>query len=203
MITLPPGIDPANVTLIVDLYHGDDVDFHALVAAGVKGVLLKASQGETGVDPRYASYRTRAASVGLLVGAYHFYDPLGDPVKQANHFLAVALPAKGDILPALDSETDGPHVGPNTWACAQAIKTRLGKMPQLYAGDSFFQTRLKAYFGAGQCPLWIARYSSHKPVTTCAMWQFSESVRIPQEPNPLDADIYFGTLADFKAKMLL
>src|SRR5258708_7401718 len=200
-LPLPDGVPPGTPNVrLVDCYHGDRVDFHALAAAGVAGVMLKATQGAHGVDPRYADYVGRARSVGLLVGPYHFFEPTEDPDAQAAHFVSVARWMPGDIPPTLDSETDGPEVGPRSWTFAQAIHKSLGIHPILYSGDSFYQNRLKRSFSNGACPLWIARYG-HKPTTTCLIWQYTVSARIPGEPRPLDTDIFFGTLDAFKARL--
>ena len=61
--------------LVIDIYHGDAVqDFARVKAAGIVGVIHKASQGGAVVDRAYASRRKLALAAGLKWGAYHFFD---------------------------------------------------------------------------------------------------------------------------------
>ena len=72
--------------LIVDLsHHNGDVEFPRAKAAGVVGVIHKATQGTKFVDPTYAKNRKAATDIGLLWGAYHFSTG-GDGLLKPNTF---------------------------------------------------------------------------------------------------------------------
>jgi len=93
---------------VLDLSHHNDgpnggpIDFAAIAAFGILGVILKSSQGTAMVDRTYADRRSAALSAGLLVGAYHF--ATGDDVdQQVAHFLKTAAP-DNNMLMALDHE---------------------------------------------------------------------------------------------------
>lgn len=202
-IQTPAGAGPGPHLFGVDLYHADDpVDFHAFVAAGISFVFLKASQGLSMADVRYPSYYARAKSVGLKVGAYHFLDPNTDGATQADHFLSVAKPAKGDIIPVCDSETDGQHVTATTLAFCQRVKAKIGHLPILYTGDSFFGEHFAADQLLGKLTRWIARYGPHPPVHPCAIWQYTDRLQIPGESRGLDTDVFYGDASAF-AKLLI
>src|SRR5262249_26275590 len=92
--------------VIVDLSHFDDVQAcDAVKGYGIVGVINKATEGPGMIDKPYAIRRKPAADHGLLYGAYHFLRP-GDPIVQADHFLAVALSVAqpDDLLLAVDHE---------------------------------------------------------------------------------------------------
>src|SRR5580765_2996828 len=92
---------PLNV--VIDLsHHNRSPDFQKAKAAGIVGVIHKASEGLTYVDPTYASNRRKALAAGLLWGAYHFGSG-GNPKGQADHFLDVVAPGPADLL-VLDFE---------------------------------------------------------------------------------------------------
>src|SRR5271170_4870345 len=92
---------------VIDVYHGDPVlDFNLTRAAGVVGVIHKATQGGAVVDQGYATRRKQALACSLNWGAYHFYDFTASPKAQADHFLSVAAP-DADTLIALDWENVG------------------------------------------------------------------------------------------------
>lgn len=61
-------------------------DFKMLKAAGVYGIIFKATQGIGYIDSQYQKQRQAIRDAGLLHGAYHFMD--GSSAKdQAAHFL--------------------------------------------------------------------------------------------------------------------
>lgn len=192
----------SNQVLGFDAYHGDQIaSFHDAYSSGRRFCYLKATQGVDVADPQYKSYYARAASTGLLVGAYHYFVPTDDPVTQANHFMAVSAPAKGDLFPALDVEVASDNVGVAARTCADRIKVICGHNPLIYASSSFFGQYLAPHFP--EFTLWIARYSgtlTEPPVlpTGTVIWQYSESVAMPGADNPVDGDAFFGTIDDLQ-----
>src|SRR5262245_23261218 len=70
----------------------------SVAGAGVKFAIVKATQGYTYTSSSFAYNVKNAAANGIQVGFYHFTDfdlaPTDpqDPIKQANHFLAVIKP---------------------------------------------------------------------------------------------------------------
>ena len=185
----------------IDAYHGDQpLSFHDLAQSGVSFCFLKASQGSHSTDPAYQGYYARAKSVGLIVGAYHFFTA-DDPKQQAAHFLGASKLSKGDLVHVLDVETYFGGVGAAALACAEEIKDQTGRNPIIYSGDSFFQDNLRDAFPVDDFTLWIARYSSQHPQTSSAFWQFTDSGHYPNNP-PLDSNRFYGTLDDLKSHCL-
>ena len=63
--------DPLNA--VVDLsHHNGNVDLQQAAGAGIIGVIHKATQGTSGLDPMYVTNRGKAQAAGLMWGAYHF-----------------------------------------------------------------------------------------------------------------------------------
>ncbi len=92
---------------VVDLsHHNGDVDLARAKAAGIMGIIHKATQGTQYEDATYDGNRAQAASNGLSWGAYHFGIG-GDGVAQAEHFLSIVNPCDQDLL-VLDCEAN-PH----------------------------------------------------------------------------------------------
>jgi lysozyme len=185
----------------IDIYHGDGpIDFRRAASAGVAFVFAKASESADNTDPRYAQNRCAAKRAKICFGAYHFFDPDSDPIRQADHFLQAAQPAAGDLLPVLDVETAGAFVGRNARVCADRIKESTGRNPIIYSGLAFYKQYLERHFG--DFPLWIARYGADEPGTACAFWQRSENAREPGSPHPLDGDVFFGDRKDLDKYVL-
>jgi lysozyme len=193
--------------LLADLYHGDfsndnpnSIQFHDLVNAGIAGVILKAGQSVASNDPVFHNCWARAKAAGLKRGAYLFFDPNANPRAQADHLMSLATLENGDIPFVLDVETAGANVGANAYIAAQRIKAKTGFWPWIYSGDSFYQDNLKAHFPEDLHTLWIARYGPHSPKTKCAMWQYTDSARVPGIPHALDMSVYFGNMESLNAR---
>jgi len=177
---------------VIDMYHGNSVktsDFAALRQSGVFGIIHKASQGLSYVDPAYQTRRTAAVAAGLLWGAYHFLDST-DPVAQADNFLKAAgtSDANADpILLACDFENSAHQ--PTLKQCMTFMaevdrNSPPGVQCVLYSGNLIRET-LKPHPGGFQDPdivaceyffqrhrLWLAEYGPKEQVP----WPWSEPV---------------------------
>ena len=100
--TTVPGIDVSQ--------YQDTIDWTTVNHTRVRFVIMRATKGDSEVDTAYSMNLAGATANGFVLGAYHRATPsltAGDAVAEANHFLAVARNAAGDLLPALDIEETG------------------------------------------------------------------------------------------------
>lgn len=193
---------PTDHLILVDIYHGDgDIQMHALQSAGVSGVLIKATQGNTYVDPLFSTNWERAGAVGLERGAYCYFLPGDDPVDQAEHLLKTAPLKSGDLPYILDIEQYGEGMAANAYKAAQYLKSKTGRWPWIYTGDAFYQSYLSSTFPEHLYTLWIARYG-HEPETQCDLWQYTDSGRVTGVSSALDLDVYFGDLNSLRSHAL-
>ena len=125
---------PNPVNAVVDIsHHNGNINFPKVKADGIIGVIQKATQGQSGVDPTYKSNRTKALTAGLLWGAYHFATG-SDGLKQAEHLLKT-VGIFEDTLLVLDFEPN--PTGPNmsleeARAFVTHVKEVTGRFPGLY-----------------------------------------------------------------------
>jgi lysozyme len=203
---MPPGLN-----VVVDLSHyNSSVDFGALAAGGIAGVIHKATQGTSETDPTYAQRRGAALAAGLLWGAYHFGTG-DDGVTQAQHFLDVAQPDAGTLL-VLDFEE---NPGGSSMSLDQArdfvthVESLTGRAPGLYAG-----AYLKQLLGQqsdpvlAKCWFWLSEYGSTPVVpanwSTWTMWQYTDG-SVGPEPHEAggvgacDRDTFNGDLSRLHA----
>lgn len=151
---------------VLDLSHHNDgpnggpIDFAAIRAFGIAGIIHKSSQGISIPDRTYGARRKAALDAGLLWGAYHFADG-SDPKSQARHFMQAASPDDSTLM-ALDYE---PNDG-NTMNLADArtflseLDDALGRKAVLYSGNLIKETiggDADGFFGGHR--LWLAQYS--------------------------------------------
>jgi GH25 family lysozyme M1 (1,4-beta-N-acetylmuramidase) len=206
---------PINLN-VVDLYHLDNVtSFTDAAAAGVWGVIHKATTGATGKDSEYANRRAPAIAAGLLWGAYH-WGTNADVESQVQNFLTIAQP-DAQTLVALDFEqTEG-----NQMTLDQArqfltlIEEKLGRKAVLYSGslikDDLGSTK-DAFFSGHR--LWLAQYGSRPSVqaswSAYWLWQYADG-KDGLQPNQvngipgdsqgnLDCNTYLGTKEQLTAE---
>jgi lysozyme len=173
----------ALLNVVVDLSHHNTVtSFQAVKAAGILGIIHKATEGTTFVDGDYGERRVQAMDAGLLWGAYHF-GVRGDVPGQANHFLDTVNPGPTDLL-VLDFE---PNPRENTMRLAEAeefvarVQEQTGRFPGVYSGQAFIRAQLgnRTDTILKNCFLWIARYSAQLPQVppafpTFTLWQYTD-----------------------------
>lgn len=177
------------------------ISWKAVADAGIEFGFIKATEGTGYVNPSYQPHRRAARRHGIPVGAYHFARPDADdgPIAEAEHFLEVARPREGDLLPVLDLEVPG--LAPREmarWARSflRRVEKRIGEPPILYTYTSFWVSTVGNARGFARYPLWLANYGKNDgkvhPVRTVGGWrsiavhQYTSEGRIPGFGGPLD-----------------
>jgi lysozyme len=149
------------VLTIIDVSQWQgSIDWKRVAASGVRLAFVKATEGSTFTDPRFAANRHAAEEHGIRIGAYHFASPSGSsPAAQADHFAhVVGTLRRRELRPVVDLETGLPT---STQAFArelvQAIRKRLGVTPLLYSYSAYLAAMHPSRpIGGG---LWLASYS--------------------------------------------
>lgn len=199
---------------VVDTSHHNTVnDLSATAAAGVWGVIHKATQGSSYIDPDYDKRRKMALNAGLLWGAYHFNDG-SDVSAQVNHFLSVA---RGDdsTLYVLDYE-DNPKSQMSPQQMVQflrLIEQITGRKATIYSGNRLKETLhlLSANDRAYVCQhkLWLCQYGPRAVLppgfTSYFLWQFTDGQVGPQphqiagiSGNGIDLNTFDGTIEELR-----
>jgi GH25 family lysozyme M1 (1,4-beta-N-acetylmuramidase) len=168
-----PGFGAGYATGIDVSHWNRAVNWARVATAGHRFVFAKATEGASNSDFTYAAYRANANAARLKVGAYHFARPggrgrpavLANAVVQADHFVTVAQPRGGDLLPVLDLETTGglrpPALIAWTSAWLREVERRLRVKPIVYASPRFWNRALSdtTAFAASGYGLWLAHWT--------------------------------------------
>lgn len=188
---------------VVDLSHHNVIPkgLAEAKAAGIVGVIHKATEGLTNSDKKYNARRILASNVGLLWGAYHFMRA-GSVERQVDFFMETAKP-DAETLMACDYEDDAIPVSALV-EFMQSLEKILGRLPVLYCGHI-----LKAKLGSKANPalskyrLWLAQYGkvAHPPAgwEKTWLWQYSDGASgpsphvVPGINSPVDCDNFDGT----------
>lgn len=200
--------------LVLDISHHNTVSsWSQIKAAGIVGIIHKATEGTSYVDEEYADRREQALAAGLKWGAYHFANNR-DVADQVDHFLGV-VGIDDETLYALDWE-DEPNG--NTMTLEQArdflliMDELVGKNRcALYSGNTVkdqLGDTVDEFLGAH--PLWLAHYSSsptwQRSWETYWLHQYSDGVNGPGPHGcpgcggAVDTNSYQGTPDELRAE---
>jgi lysozyme len=199
--------------MVIDLSHyNTDVDFAKVRAAGVIGVIHKATQGAGFVDPTYARRRQQASQARLLWGAYHF-GTSDDVSGQVANFLNTTQP-DGRFLLVLDFERNG--YGTMSLDQAKqflaAVAAQTNQRPVLYTGGYYDQcTGNQPDSSMAQYRVWWSEYADAPKVNPTWpaywLWQYSDGRAGPDEKVVdgaafCDCNAYAGDEARLRATWL-
>jgi lysozyme len=204
-----PGIDVS--------YWDLDIDWAKVQASGIRFAFIKATEGETYTDPTFAANWAGSKSAGILRGAYCFFHPNMDAIKQADFFIQT-LKARndvGELPPVLDLEAHDQQSNAVIISKAKAwldrVEQAFGKKPVIYSGyyylkDHFSESGAQPPAWVNDYPLWIAQYPR---VYTAEMqpalppgwlrwtfWQYSETGQVNGIQTTVDLNVFNGSLDD-------
>ncbi len=161
-------------------------------------VFMKATEGGDFPDVNFRENFHNARRYGFVRGAYHFFSPKTDPVKQADFFIQTVDLQSGDLPPVLDIEVIGDRTPKElqqaaiTWL--DKVEGHYGVKPIIYTSYKFKTSYLNdSVFNT--YPFWIAhyhvdtlRYEGHWD-----FWQHSDGARMKGIPRNVDLNVYRGT----------
>lgn len=167
-------------------------------------IFVRATAGSNSADTRFRENWAAAKKHGYLRGAYHYYRPNENSLKQAEHFIKRVKLAKGDLPPVLDIEKipdeqsiDSLKSGLKRWL--QKVEGHYHMKPIIYSGESFYTDFLKKEFEGYD--LWIANYSFFEEEIRkeWLFWQFTDKAELPGLSGHVDVNIYNGTIDELRA----
>ena len=209
-----------NVALVIDPFEGNDIDWDQLATdRRVVAIIHRATIGDR-ADKKYAERKIEAKKRGYKWGAYHYGKP-GDPIKQADFFLASVKPEPDDLL-ALDLESTDfdKHMSfDEARAFINRIKEKIGRYPIVYANNLVTNAIVEEAAPDdvfAKTHLWYARF--RRSVNdfpggawkTYTLWQFSSEMNctaadrstclytVPGTEYDMDVDVFNGTIEELK-----
>ena len=206
------GIDVSSWQEGIDL-AGVEADF----------VIVKVSGGSAAhgyVNPLWREHAEAALGADKLLGLYHFAGEYGERrtgKTEAEFFLEQAGDYAGRAVMCLDWEATAASDFPASYAKAwlDAVAAATGSTPMFYGYAGNVNSRDYSSI-AVDYPLWMASYLDRYnggtgyvddpantwgtgawPAMTC--YQYSSTRRIAGYPGRLDANVFYGTAADWAA----
>ncbi|MBR5502132.1 MAG: glycoside hydrolase family 25 protein [Oscillospiraceae bacterium] len=166
----------------VSSYQGD-IDWQLLASQPISFAFIKATEGSSFTDSRFAENFYAAKQTGLVIGAYHFfsYDSAGE--TQAENFISAVTPFAGMLPPVIDLEFYGDYytsppdradVEPQLKAMLQRLERHYGQKPIIYATERSYRLYLAGDYS--EYDIWlrdvrgVPRLSDGRQWT---LWQYS------------------------------
>ncbi len=195
----------------IDVSHfQQEIDWHQVHTVGIAFAFIKATDGTTVADRRFAIHWRQSKAARVLRGAYHFFRPQLDPEAQAKFFLERLNEDYGELPPVLDVESLSTGIsseqviaGAKRWI--DFISAVIHRKAILYTGSAFWRNTLRNSTALADCPLWVAHYTSGpNPLVPSAwpkwtFWQFSQRGKMAGIEGFVDLDVFNGTAAELEA----
>jgi lysozyme len=181
---------------------GQDCVVEERVDYPVSFVYIKSTEGVTIENRYYVGDDEQVRSLGLPVGAYHFFSTRTPAREQAAHFLSHTRISRGDLPPMLDiepsdkmiDEMGGPIVlfdAVRQWL--NVVERTTNCRPIIYINQRFANIYLPFAPDIKQnYRLWVARYSEYKPDVHHDIWQFSGDGRVSGFQPDVDINVFNG-----------
>ena len=172
----------------------------------VRFVFMKSTEGGDFADKNFQANFDSARAHGFIRGAYHFYNPKTDPVKQADFFINTVKLEKGDLPPVLDIEKkgkDSKKLQNDLKIWLRKVEAHYGVKPIIYASYKF-KTKYLTDSVFNVYPYWIAHYyvDSVRYEGDWKFWQHTDVGTLPGISGQVDLNIYNGSLASLDSLLI-
>jgi len=169
-------------------------------------VFMKSTEGGDFSDKNFVTNFDSAKAYGFIRGAYHFYNPKTDPIKQADFFINSVKLEAGDLPPVLDIEKksrDMKILQKDLKVWLRKVENHYGVKPIIYASYKF-KTRYLNDSVFNSYPYWIAHYyvDSVKYEGDWKFWQHTDVGTLPGISEQVDLNIFNGSLSDLDSLLI-
>ncbi len=194
----------------VSRYQGD-INWPELSAQNISFAYIKATEGSTHVDPKFAYNYAQAQKTNLRVGAYHFFSFDSGAESQAMNFISQVRPYERMLPPAVDVEYYGQYSA-SKHPDVSAVKAELGKLlkllydhygirPVIYATQAAYKTYIRGNFD--DYDIWIRDkyFTPGDNIINWRFWQYSDKGVLPGYSGSekyIDLDVFRGTAEEFE-----
>lgn len=172
----------------IDVSHWQGyIEWQKVKQAGYEFAIIKCTEADSFVDPRFTTNKKEARQAGLLCGYYHFARG-GNVEREVAHFCDhVGNIQQGEIV-VLDWEIS--HDDPVNWCLSwlRGVEEKLGFKPMIYLNKSTLRSHSWMPVAKNDNGLWIASYGANighmglRPPAYewpfWALWQFTSKGKV-------------------------
>jgi len=203
-VTICPG-GATTQGIDVSTWQGS-IDWDVVAGAGYKFAIARINDGHS-MDDQFGRNWGEIQRVGMLRGAYQFYEPAIDSAWQAQVVVdTVGRLGVGDLPAMLDVEwpsIDGTPAqqGIQTWV--DIVTAGTGKVPMIYTALGYWNQFFNGQFS--DLPLVVANWDADCPALPAgwggwSFWQWTVAAAgtVPGIGSRIDLDVFNGTLVDLQ-----
>ena len=191
----------------VSVYQGE-VDWAVLAGQGVDFAFIKATEGSSLQDVRFAENWANAQAAGVRVGAYHFfsYDSPGE--TQADNFIDAVPVTPGALPPVVDIEFYGDNLEhpPEKEHVHSILDPLLARLEEHYVVKPILYVTYRSYDlylreGYEDYPLWCSSPMVAPFGRDWSFWQYSHSALLDGyygTERRIDLNVFRGSEEEFR-----
>ncbi len=193
----------------VSAYQGD-IDWPLLAQQDIQFAFIKATEGSSFVDEKFAYNYEQAQSTDLRISAYHFFSYDSSGKTQAENFIANVPITDNMLPPVIDVEFYGDKEQnlPDAQTTRQELDVMIemlaehyGLEPIIYATQKAYRLYIKDYYPDND--IWI-RNVYIPPILLddkgWVFWQYTDTAKLEGykgEEQYIDINVFYGTQAQF------
>lgn len=160
-------------------------------------VFIRATYGEENLDKQFRRNWRAVKQTQMIRGAYHYYRPDENSIKQAQNFIDNVTLEKGDLPPVLDVEKipegqsiERLKVGIRRWL--EKVEKHYGMQPIIYSGEKYYLDFLRDEFK--HYTVWVANYNFEVKTIDPGwqFWQFTQNGTAAGIEGDVDINIFNG-----------
>ena len=194
----------------VSSYQGE-IDWQALSDENISFAFIKATEGSSFVDKKFAYNFEEAQKAHLAVGAYHFFSYDSAGITQAQNFIDNVKPYEGMLPPVIDLEFYGDKelnlpgreaVDRELKAMLQALEAHYGQKPIIYATEKSYGLYLSGDYG--EYDIWIRNVIKKPKLSdnrSWTFWQYTNREKLSGYQGPekyIDMNVFNGNTQEFR-----
>ncbi len=196
----------------VDVSHYQGViNWQVLADQDIQFAFIKATEGSTYVDPRFAENWAQAQRSGLRVGAYHFFSFDTSGAAQAENFISrvkawdTMLPPVVDLEFYGDKEKNPPRreaVRAQLNILLRRLEEFYGKKPILYVTEATYEMYIAG--GYGDYDIWFRNVVAEPHLAdgrAWTFWQYTNRETLPGyegQERFIDMNVFYGDAEAFE-----
>ncbi len=197
----------------VDVSHYQGIiNWQVLADQDIQFAFIKATEGSTYVDPRFAENWAQAQRCGLRVGAYHFFSFDSSGAAQAENFISRVKAWDTMLPPVVDLEFYGDKeknplspaaVRPQLDILLRRLEEVYGKKPVLYVTEAAYEMYVAG--GYGDYDIWIRNVVTEPHLVdgrAWTFWQYTNRETLPGyegQERFIDMNVFYGDAEVFES----
>lgn len=193
----------------VSHYQGE-IDWDRLYEQGIDFAFIKATEGSSHLDKRFALNWENSHYTEIIVGAYHFFSFESTGLNQAENFIKNVPKDKNSLPPVIDIEFYGEfsQKPPNADNVRKELNDMINTLEKhynkkviIYTTQTAYSKYIKGYYKDN--PIWIRDVYTHpnlKDDRNWTFWQYSDHGRLDGYNGIerfIDLNVFNGSYEDF------